>query len=111
MSEDKYHTIDPLILETLNLNEKRMNYILDILHGRDPKEHPRTERKHQYKSLSKNKTIATITHDDSMLPLIPTTTRKPPPKELPRLSRSDREKTIVETLSSRKSRTIEKTEH
>lgn len=110
MSEDKYHTIDPLILETLNLNEKRMNYILDILHGREPKEHPRTERKH-YKSLSKNKTIATITHDDSMLPLIQTTARKPAPKELPRVSRNDREKTIVEDLSSRKSRTIEKTEH
>lgn len=109
MSEDKYHTIDPLILETLNLNEKRMNYILDILHGRDPKEHPRTERKH-YKSLSKNKTIATITHDDSMLPLIPTTTKKPPPKELPRLSRNEKGKTIAETLSSRKSRTIEKSD-
>ncbi len=77
MSEDKYHTIDPLILETLNLNEKRMNYILDILHGRNPKEPPRTERKPHYKSLSKNKTIATITHDDSMLPLIPTTNKKP----------------------------------
>ena len=37
MSAEKYHTIDPLILETLNLNEKRMNYILDILHGRDPR--------------------------------------------------------------------------
>lgn len=34
MADLKYHTIDPLILETLNLNEKRMNYILDILHGR-----------------------------------------------------------------------------
>lgn len=111
MSEEKYHTIDPLILETLNLNEKRMNYILDILHGRDPKEQPRTERKQNYKSLSKNKTIATINHDDSMLPIIPTNNRKPLPKELPRISRNDREKTIVETLSSRKSRTIEKTEH
>ena len=37
MSEEKYRTIDPLILETLNLNEKRMNYILDILHGREPR--------------------------------------------------------------------------
>ena len=30
----KYLTIDPLILETLNINENRMNHIFDILHGR-----------------------------------------------------------------------------
>lgn len=35
-----FHTIDPLILETLNLNERRMNHILDILHGK-PKIKPR----------------------------------------------------------------------
>jgi len=35
MSERAYKTIDPLILETLNLNERRMNHILDILHGRE----------------------------------------------------------------------------
>lgn len=33
MSESKYHTIDPLILETLNLNQQRMNHILNIIHG------------------------------------------------------------------------------
>ena len=31
----KYLTIDPLILETLNLNERRMNHILEILHGKN----------------------------------------------------------------------------
>lgn len=35
-----FHTIDPLILETLNLNERRMNHILDILHGK-PKNKPK----------------------------------------------------------------------
>lgn len=88
MSEGKYHTIDPLILETLNLNEKRMNYILDILHGRDPKEHPRTERKQPAKSLSKNKTIATISMDDSALPLIPITNRRAKPKEEPKSAKN-----------------------
>lgn len=33
MQDKNYHTIDPLILETLNLNEKRMKRILNILHG------------------------------------------------------------------------------
>jgi hypothetical protein len=61
--DGKYHTIDPLILETLNLNERRMNHILDILHGREPREYPKTERKSVNKSLSKNKTIATITQE------------------------------------------------
>jgi hypothetical protein len=37
MYSNKYLTIDPLILETLNLNEKRMNHILDILHGNPTK--------------------------------------------------------------------------
>ncbi len=37
MTDSKYHTIDPLILETLNLNEKRMNHIFDILHERPSK--------------------------------------------------------------------------
>ena len=36
MEDKNYHTIDPLILETLNLNERRMEHIFDILHGRDP---------------------------------------------------------------------------
>lgn len=35
MADRKYQTIDPLILETLNLNEKRIHHIFDILHGRD----------------------------------------------------------------------------
>lgn len=37
MADKKYQTIDPLILETLNLNEKRIHHIFDILHGRDNK--------------------------------------------------------------------------
>lgn len=38
----QYHTIDPLILETLNLNQQRMNTILDILHGRTPQKYAKT---------------------------------------------------------------------
>lgn len=37
MKDRKYQTIDPFLLETLNLNEKRINHIFDILHGRDPR--------------------------------------------------------------------------
>lgn len=75
MSEGKYQTLDPLILETLNLNERRMNHILDILHGREPKEYPKTDRR-PHKSISKNKTIATFTQDDSILPPITISNRK-----------------------------------
>ncbi len=35
MNERNYQTIDPLIMETLQLNEKRIHHIFDILHGRD----------------------------------------------------------------------------
>ena len=43
----QYQTIDPMIMETLNLNENRIQHILDILHGRDPKPyHPPTARQH-----------------------------------------------------------------
>lgn len=31
----QYHTIDPLIMETLNLNQRRITHIFDILHGKD----------------------------------------------------------------------------
>jgi len=55
MADIKYHTIDPLILETLNLNEKRMNNILDIIHGRPPNAAVHTERKHYFRSLPKDK--------------------------------------------------------
>jgi hypothetical protein len=111
MSDAKYHTIDPLILETLNLNEKRMNYILDILHGRDAKEHPKTERRIPVKSLTKNRTIASITQDDSVLPPIPITVRRTKPKEEPRSAKHENNASLVGDFSKRKSKTIEKTEH
>lgn len=60
MSAAKYHTIDPLILETLNLNEKRMNHILDILHGRPPQQYPKTERKSINRTYFKDHSQATI---------------------------------------------------
>lgn len=37
MKDRNYQTIDPLLLETLNLNEKRIHHIFDILHGRNPR--------------------------------------------------------------------------
>ena len=60
MSEYKYHTIDPVILETLNLNEHRMNNILDILHGRQPRKYPQTERRQVNHSYTKDRSSASI---------------------------------------------------
>ena len=42
MDDRSYMTIDPLIMETLHLNERRIYHIFDILHGKDPA--PYTER-------------------------------------------------------------------
>jgi hypothetical protein len=60
MNDLKYRTIDPLILETLNLNERRMNNILDILHGRQSARYPKTERKAVNRSLVNDRTTSVI---------------------------------------------------
>ncbi len=52
MYSNKYLTIDPLILETLNLNEKRMNHILDILHG-NPIKKVITKNHDNFKNVNK----------------------------------------------------------
>lgn len=73
MTDIKYHTIDPLILETLNLNENRMNHILNILHGKQPRSTLiKTERKHYNRSLikdtSQSKNIGNL--DESLPPIL-----------------------------------------
>ena len=45
MQGRSYLSFDPMIMETLNLNERRIHHIFDILHGRDTP--PYTQRKSQ----------------------------------------------------------------
>ena len=76
MTSPQYHTIDPLILETLNLNEYRMNNILDILHGREPRKYPQTERRSVNRSYHKDHSSASINPSESSLPPILLNRRK-----------------------------------
>lgn len=76
MIAGKYHTIDPLILETLNLNETRMNQILDILHGKPPKQHSPTPRKYINRSYAKESSQPSISQNEESLPPILLNRRK-----------------------------------
>lgn len=76
MSIGKYHTIDPLILETLNLNEKRMNQILDILHGRPVREYSAFTRKAANRTYLKDQSQPTISQEEEQLPPILLNRRK-----------------------------------
>ncbi len=70
MNDSKYRTIDPLILETLNLNQERMNHILNIIHGKQDHNYAKTERKIMVRSLNKNRTISSIHQEEIHLPNI-----------------------------------------
>ena len=54
MGDKSYQTIDPLIMETLHLNEKRIHHIFDILHGRDIQPHSNRSYHYQQKNASRN---------------------------------------------------------
>jgi hypothetical protein len=70
MHGSNYHTIDPLILETLNLNERRMNHILDILHGRPPRQYPQTERTFISRTHVGDKSQASIEPQETLPPIL-----------------------------------------
>lgn len=77
-----YHTIDPLILETLNLNQERMNTILDILHGRTPQKYPKTERKITNRSMVRKLSPDLPNEEEQILPPIMLSKRKHTQKQV-----------------------------
>lgn len=66
MSNTKYHTIDPLILDSLKLNKERINHIVQLLHPSNPF----TPDKTISKSLRSPRQQSTV------LPFLLPTTRK-----------------------------------
>lgn len=66
MSNTKYHTIDPQILESLNLSKARINHLVQLLHPSNPFTPDKTI----------SKSLRTPRHQSTLLPVLIPTTRK-----------------------------------
>lgn len=66
MSNTKYHTIDPEILESLNLSKARINHLVQLLHPSNPFTPDKTI----------SKSLRTPRQQSTLLPVLIPTTRK-----------------------------------